>query len=128
MLISKGNEQKQLIGMARATSDHVFNATIWDVIVDPSYQEKDEIEPLDNTINECSMFYEQSLMTGLEESVGVGKRNWLVLRKSSRAKYICGQHVYTMHEVKETVPKLEIILEEQDDDVFEPTKEEMIRH
>ncbi|CAN1860812.1 Probable acetyltransferase TAP2 [Linum perenne] len=35
---SEGNEQKRLIGMARATSDHVFNATIWDVIVDPSYQ------------------------------------------------------------------------------------------
>ncbi|CAA0830603.1 Acetyltransferase NSI [Striga hermonthica] len=30
--------QKKLIGMARATSDHVFNATIWDVLVDPSYQ------------------------------------------------------------------------------------------
>ncbi|XP_057477380.1 histone acetyltransferase TAP1-like isoform X4 [Actinidia eriantha] len=25
-------------GMARATSDHAFNATIWDVLVDPSYQ------------------------------------------------------------------------------------------
>lgn len=33
-----GNEQKKLIGMARATSDHAFNATIWDVLVDPSYQ------------------------------------------------------------------------------------------
>ncbi|XP_019077452.1 histone acetyltransferase TAP1 isoform X2 [Vitis vinifera] len=32
------NEQKKLIGMARATSDHAFNATIWDVLVDPSYQ------------------------------------------------------------------------------------------
>ncbi|CAL4901329.1 unnamed protein product [Urochloa decumbens] len=31
-------EKKQLIGMARATSDHAFNATIWDVLVDPSYQ------------------------------------------------------------------------------------------
>lgn len=31
-------ERKQLIGMARATSDQAFNATIWDVIVDPSYQ------------------------------------------------------------------------------------------
>uniref|UniRef100_A0A452ZCX1 N-acetyltransferase domain-containing protein n=1 Tax=Aegilops tauschii subsp. strangulata TaxID=200361 RepID=A0A452ZCX1_AEGTS len=31
-------ERKQLIGMARATSDHAFNATIWDVLVDPSYQ------------------------------------------------------------------------------------------
>ncbi|KAL8161793.1 hypothetical protein V2J09_013282 [Rumex salicifolius] len=29
---------KRLIGMARATSDHAFNATIWDVLVDPAYQ------------------------------------------------------------------------------------------
>ncbi|XP_062073085.1 histone acetyltransferase TAP1 [Humulus lupulus] len=35
---SEGNDQKMLIGMARATSDHAFNATIWDVLVDPSYQ------------------------------------------------------------------------------------------
>lgn len=35
---TEGNEQKMLIGMARATSDHAFNATIWDVLVDPSYQ------------------------------------------------------------------------------------------
>ncbi|KAF6142996.1 hypothetical protein GIB67_041064 [Kingdonia uniflora] len=35
---AEGNDQKELIGMARATSDHAFNATIWDVIVDPSYQ------------------------------------------------------------------------------------------
>ncbi|KAM7261644.1 hypothetical protein ACFE04_020721 [Oxalis oulophora] len=36
---SEGDEQKKkLIGMARATSDHAFNATIWDVIVDPTYQ------------------------------------------------------------------------------------------
>ncbi|KAK4253427.1 hypothetical protein QN277_010735 [Acacia crassicarpa] len=35
---SEENEKKKLIGMARATSDHAFNATIWDVLVDPSYQ------------------------------------------------------------------------------------------
>nr|XP_010922795.1 serotonin N-acetyltransferase 1, chloroplastic isoform X2 [Elaeis guineensis] len=35
---TEGNDRKQLIGMARATSDHAFNATIWDVLVDPSYQ------------------------------------------------------------------------------------------
>ncbi|KAG8377151.1 hypothetical protein BUALT_Bualt09G0138700 [Buddleja alternifolia] len=35
----EGNGQKKLIGMARATSDHAFNATIWDVLVDPSYQD-----------------------------------------------------------------------------------------
>ena len=27
-----------MIGFARATSDHAFNATIWDVVVDPKYQ------------------------------------------------------------------------------------------
>lgn len=31
-------ETKELIGMARATSDHAFNATIWDVLVDPAHQ------------------------------------------------------------------------------------------
>ncbi|XP_010244574.1 PREDICTED: serotonin N-acetyltransferase 1, chloroplastic isoform X2 [Nelumbo nucifera] len=35
---TEGNDQKELIGMARATSDHAFNATIWDVLVDPCYQ------------------------------------------------------------------------------------------
>lgn len=35
---SDGEEQRELIGMARATSDHAFNATIWDVLVDPRYQ------------------------------------------------------------------------------------------
>ncbi|XP_074311938.1 histone acetyltransferase TAP1 [Silene latifolia] len=35
---AEGYDDKRLIGMARATSDHVFNATIWDVLVDPSYQ------------------------------------------------------------------------------------------
>lgn len=37
---SSDNSEKsdKLIGLARATSDHVFNATIWDVLVDPAYQ------------------------------------------------------------------------------------------
>ncbi|MBW4619494.1 MAG: GNAT family N-acetyltransferase [Cyanosarcina radialis HA8281-LM2] len=30
--------RKQLIGFARATSDHAFNATIWDVVVHPDFQ------------------------------------------------------------------------------------------
>lgn len=30
--------KEQLIGLIRCTSDHVFNATIWDVLVDPEYQ------------------------------------------------------------------------------------------
>ena len=35
----KGN-QRRLIGFARATSDHAFNATIWDVVIHPRYQNK----------------------------------------------------------------------------------------
>lgn len=31
---------KQLVGFARATSDHAFNATIWDVVVHPEFQSK----------------------------------------------------------------------------------------
>ena len=30
--------RERLIGLTRCTSDRVFNATIWDVLVDPSYQ------------------------------------------------------------------------------------------
>jgi ribosomal protein S18 acetylase RimI-like enzyme len=35
----RGN-RKRLIGFARATSDHAFNATIWDVVVHPEFQSK----------------------------------------------------------------------------------------
>jgi ribosomal protein S18 acetylase RimI-like enzyme len=30
--------QKRLIGFSRATSDHAFNATIWDVVIHPDFQ------------------------------------------------------------------------------------------
>jgi ribosomal protein S18 acetylase RimI-like enzyme len=33
----KGNYRK-MIGFARATSDHAFNATIWDVVINPKFQ------------------------------------------------------------------------------------------
>ena len=33
-------KKRRLIGFARATSDHAFNATIWDVVVDPKYQNR----------------------------------------------------------------------------------------
>lgn len=33
----RGN-RRRLIGFSRATSDHAFNATIWDVVVHPDYQ------------------------------------------------------------------------------------------
>lgn len=32
------DKKRRLIGFARATSDHAFNATIWDVVVDPKFQ------------------------------------------------------------------------------------------
>ncbi|MDJ0509006.1 MAG: GNAT family N-acetyltransferase [Crocosphaera sp.] len=32
--------RKRLIGFARATSDHAFNATIWDVVIHPRFQNK----------------------------------------------------------------------------------------
>jgi len=32
--------RKRLIGFARATSDHVFNATIWDVVIHPRFQNR----------------------------------------------------------------------------------------
>lgn len=32
------HKKRRLIGFARATSDHAFNATIWDVVVDPTFQ------------------------------------------------------------------------------------------
>ncbi|KAF6263291.1 acyl-CoA N-acyltransferase [Scenedesmus sp. NREL 46B-D3] len=35
---SSSSSSEELIGLARATSDHAFNATIWDVLVDPDYQ------------------------------------------------------------------------------------------
>jgi ribosomal protein S18 acetylase RimI-like enzyme len=32
--------QRRLVGFSRATSDHAFNATIWDVVVHPEFQSK----------------------------------------------------------------------------------------
>ncbi|WP_267383485.1 GNAT family N-acetyltransferase [Cyanobacterium sp. uoEpiScrs1] len=32
--------QRRLVGFARATSDHAFNATVWDVVIHPSCQNK----------------------------------------------------------------------------------------
>nr|YP_010330203.1 GCN5-like N-acetyltransferase [Porphyridium aerugineum]UNJ17919.1 GCN5-like N-acetyltransferase [Porphyridium aerugineum] len=37
LLYTKANH-KHIIGFARATSDHAFNATIWDVVIHPSFQ------------------------------------------------------------------------------------------
>ncbi len=35
---AQGGGQGQLIGLARCTSDGAFNATIWDVLIDPEIQ------------------------------------------------------------------------------------------
>lgn len=32
--------KRRLIGFARATSDHAFNATVWDVVVHPDFQQR----------------------------------------------------------------------------------------
>ncbi len=43
LVISMWEEQgsfKRLIGFSRATSDHAFNATVWDVVVHPDFQSK----------------------------------------------------------------------------------------
>jgi len=43
LVISMWEEQgsaRRLIGFSRATSDHAFNATIWDVVVHPDFQHK----------------------------------------------------------------------------------------
>ena len=34
----KKNKEERLIATCRATSDHAFNACLWDIIVDPEYQ------------------------------------------------------------------------------------------
>nr|QCI04052.1 hypothetical protein [Antithamnionella ternifolia] len=39
-LFYQNNQQRSLIGFARATSDHSFNATIWDVVIHPDFQNK----------------------------------------------------------------------------------------
>nr|YP_009300437.1 GCN5-like N-acetyltransferase [Campylaephora sungminbooi]AKU47356.1 GCN5-like N-acetyltransferase [Campylaephora sungminbooi]ALN11803.1 GCN5-like N-acetyltransferase [Campylaephora sungminbooi] len=39
-LIEKNQDRNLLIGFARATSDHSFNATIWDVVIHPNFQSK----------------------------------------------------------------------------------------
>lgn len=37
-LLEKQKDKNVLIGFARATSDHSFNATIWDVVIHPKFQ------------------------------------------------------------------------------------------
>ena len=45
MSADKGIVSEQLIALIRCTSDRVFNATIWDVLVSPKYQVKPILVP-----------------------------------------------------------------------------------
>lgn len=39
-LFYKKDNKSQMIGFARATSDQIFNATIWDVVIHPEFQKR----------------------------------------------------------------------------------------
>ena len=41
----RGIVSEQLIALIRCTSDRVFNATIWDVLVSPEYQVRPRVVP-----------------------------------------------------------------------------------
>lgn len=89
----------QLIGLARATSDHVFNATIWDVLVDPAYQ-----------VSGCmQMFYTTSYRTSkasllivrsqvhpialyLTLCVSAGSRAWQSTSRTDGANFTAARH------------------------------------
>ena len=43
---------EQLIGLIRCTSDRVFNATIWDVLVSPEFQ----VVPIEQSVMKEALF------------------------------------------------------------------------
>nr|YP_009326607.1 hypothetical protein [Membranoptera platyphylla]AMJ16864.1 hypothetical protein [Membranoptera platyphylla] len=57
------NNNKQLIGFARATSDESFNATIWDVVIHPEFQGKGLGKLLMNQIIKELRYYDISTIT-----------------------------------------------------------------
>nr|YP_009392385.1 hypothetical protein [Caloglossa monosticha]ARW60947.1 hypothetical protein [Caloglossa monosticha] len=57
------NNQKKLIGFARATSDHSFNATIWDVVIHPNFQNKGLGKALMNQIIKYLRYSDISTIT-----------------------------------------------------------------
>nr|QCI08306.1 hypothetical protein [Ptilothamnion sphaericum] len=57
------NNKKKMIGFARATSDNAFNATIWDVVVHPSFQKKGLGKALMNQIVYNLRSYDISTIT-----------------------------------------------------------------
>nr|YP_009393626.1 hypothetical protein [Caloglossa beccarii]ARW62188.1 hypothetical protein [Caloglossa beccarii] len=57
------NNQKKLIGFARATSDHSFNATIWDVVIHPNFQSKGLGKELMTQVIKYLRFYDISTIT-----------------------------------------------------------------
>lgn len=57
------NNQKKLIGFARATSDNSFNATIWDVVIHPSFQNQGLGKALMNQVIKYLRYYDISTIT-----------------------------------------------------------------
>lgn len=57
------NNQKKLIGFARATSDNSFNATIWDVVIHPNFQSKGLGKELMNQVIKYLRYYDISTIT-----------------------------------------------------------------
>lgn len=55
--------QKYLIGFARATSDNSFNATIWDVVIHPNFQNKGLGKALMNQIIKYLRYSDISTIT-----------------------------------------------------------------
>lgn len=57
------NNKKKLIGFARATSDNSFNATIWDVVIHPSFQNKGLGKTLMKQVIKHLRYYDISTIT-----------------------------------------------------------------
>jgi aralkylamine N-acetyltransferase len=52
-LFHRQNNNQVLVGFSRATSDHAFNATIWDVVIHPDFQGRGLVKILmDQTVRE----------------------------------------------------------------------------
>nr|YP_009391346.1 hypothetical protein [Platysiphonia delicata]ARW59490.1 hypothetical protein [Platysiphonia delicata] len=57
------NNNKKLIGFARVTSDQSFNATIWDVVIDPKFQKMGLGSILINQVIKELRYYDISTIT-----------------------------------------------------------------
>lgn len=62
----------RLIGLARATSDGVFNATLWDVLVDPAFQGQGLGKALVETVVRCLLRLDITNITLFADATTVG--------------------------------------------------------